>query len=101
MLDCVVYVDGQMIWLVGLVVDNGMLGMVVLVVIVGDFWSISISGDVNCLGIIVLVVFIKVGKKEIDVFLVEMEKVMDDGLCFFQYCVVFEQWYQDQCMLVW
>ncbi|WP_084320086.1 type VI secretion protein IcmF/TssM N-terminal domain-containing protein [Herbaspirillum huttiense] len=100
-LDRVAYADGQMTWLAGLVADNGTPGTAASAVTAGDFWSTSTSGDANRSGAIVPAAFTKAGKKEIDAFLAEMEKAMDDGPRFLQHRAAFEQWYQDQRMLAW
>ncbi len=101
-LDRVAYADPQMSWLAGLVPDNGAPGSAATPVTAADFWTGSVSADPSQAATNkVPAVYTKAGKKEIDAFLGEMEKVVDDGPKFLAHRAAFEAWYREQRILAW
>lgn len=99
-IDRVAYADAQMSWLAGLVRDNGPGAAPVTA---ADFWSGSLGGDAAAQqgANMVPAAFTRAGKKEIDEFLTEMEKAVEDGPKFLIHRAAFENWYRDQRILAW
>ena len=92
--------DPAMTWLPGIVKANAELKAVT----VQDFWDNADSAVSRVPGRelpAVPAAFTIAGKKEIDSFLAEMEKSVDDGPRFLAQRAVFEAWYRDQRLRNW
>jgi type VI secretion system protein ImpL len=99
-LDRVAYADPQMAWVAGLIPNNG--NGSVSPVTAADFWNGSIVSDPAQAGVnMVPAAFTRAGKQEIDQFLDEMQKAVDDGPKFLTRRAAFENWYRDQRVLAW
>ena len=92
--------DPVMTWLPGIVKANTELKAVT----VQDFWGSADSAIGRVPGQelpVVAAAFTIAGKKEIDSFLAEMEKSVDDGPRFLAQRAAFEAWYRDQRLRTW
>lgn len=91
--------DPNLSWLTGLPDTNPLLKPVT----VHDFWG-GTQARAPASGPelpVVPAAFTKAGKKEIDAFLVEMEKSIDDGPKFLAHRSAFEAWYQENRLQPW
>ena len=100
LLNRLAYDDTSMTWLTGLATANPLVKPVT----VHDFWSSVDHVPSDTTGAELLVVpsaFTIAGKKDIDAFLAEMEKSVDDGPKFIAQRERFELWYKEQRALAW
>jgi type VI secretion system protein ImpL len=92
--------DSALTWLVGLPDSNPLIKPVT----VQDFWGGTSQARAPAAGQelpMVSAAFTVAGKKEIDAFLVEMEKSIDDGPKFLTHRSAFEAWYKEHRLQPW